>query len=397
MSLVLGVDAGGTSSRVVIASPTGSRVAHGRAGGGNPAAQGVREACANIGGAVRSALAGVDPSQVRAAVVGMAGCGVLRDPAARAIFDAAWSETGLVVEPQVIGDVAVAFAAGTAEPHGTVLIAGTGAIAAKIIANRQADLADGYGWQLGDEGSAFWIGRAAAKLTIRTLATTGTPHDPHTATTPATAPPHEVTAPTPAPASPHRMITPTGTPPHRTTAPAPTGFAPAACGASEADAEDARHGGAAGLLVRSVVEHLLGLPGVPVPGREPVDLLATAVQARPPLALAELAPLVSRAAERGDPAALSIVAEAARRLAATAAEVRVPGDHSPIVLAGSVLTSEGPVRHAVRDLLEQRWGVPVVVAGDGAGAAAWLAASQIVTPGEAGVSHAAFTALRHRP
>jgi N-acetylglucosamine kinase-like BadF-type ATPase len=119
------------------------------------------------------------------------------------------------------------------------------------------------------------------------------------------------------------------------------------------------------------------------PGDDPVSLLAATVHARPPLALAELAPLVSEAAEAGDPLAGSIVAEAASRLAATASHVREPG--RPLVLAGSVLTSEGPVREAVRDLLEG-----AVTAGDAAGAAAWLAARSFLSPQEAEARHARF-------
>jgi N-acetylglucosamine kinase-like BadF-type ATPase len=71
----------------------------------------------------------------------------------------------------------------------------------------------------------------------------------------------------------------------------------------------------------------------------------------------------------GDPAALEIVATAARLLCQTVAEVRTAQESSPIVLAGSVLTSEGPVCSAVRE----RLGASTVLAGDAAGAAAWLA------------------------
>ncbi|MEV4177299.1 ATPase, partial [Nonomuraea sp. NPDC049709] len=107
--------------------------------------------------------------------------------------------------------------------------------------------------------------------------------------------------------------------------------------------------------------------------------------ARPPLALAELAPLVSRAARGGDPTAVSIVAEAASHLVRTVSEVHEPG--LPIVLAGSVLTAEGPVREAVQGLLE---GASPAVAGDPAGAAAWLAARPFLDPRESQARHPRF-------
>ncbi|GAA2824621.1 hypothetical protein GCM10020220_011490 [Nonomuraea rubra] len=62
-----------------------------------------------------------------------------------------------------VGDDVTAFAAGTAVASGSVLISGTGAIAAKIIDHRAVATADGFGWQLGDEGSAFCSARAAAR------------------------------------------------------------------------------------------------------------------------------------------------------------------------------------------------------------------------------------------
>ncbi|EWM14401.1 hypothetical protein [Kutzneria sp. 744] len=36
---------------------------------------------------------------------------------------------------------------------------------------RQVAIAGGFGWLLGDEGSAFWLGRQAVRATLRTLAT----------------------------------------------------------------------------------------------------------------------------------------------------------------------------------------------------------------------------------
>ncbi|NUR89394.1 MAG: hypothetical protein HOY71_35365 [Nonomuraea sp.] len=81
--------------------------------------------------------------------------------------------------------------------------------------------------------------------------------------------------------------------------------------------------------------------------------------------------------------AAGIVAEAARLLVATLASVRVPG--LPVVLSGSVLTAEGPVRQAVRELLGD-----AVTAGDAAGAAAWLAALPFLDRHESRTRHPRF-------
>ncbi|MFI6453118.1 N-acetylglucosamine kinase [Streptosporangium amethystogenes] len=300
---VLGLDVGGTSSRALLIDADGRRAGYGVAGGGNPAAHGNAVAVANIGLALRQALPGIDPVLVAGAVIGMAGAGALD----HLVFDPMWTSAGLRVRPRLTGDLGIAFAAGTAEPRGTVLIAGTGAIAARIEDAEPVMIADGLGWLLGDQGSGFWLGRQAARAAAHALS----------------------------------------------------------------------RGEAGGTLTRLVVDALL--EGEPFPQgkaggtaeelRELAIRLVVRAQSRPPLELARLAPLVSRAAAEGDPVALEIASTAARLLCETVAEVRPAGETSPIVLAGSVLTGEGPVGPAVREKL----GAATVLAGDGAGAAAWLA------------------------
>ncbi|MFI6734327.1 N-acetylglucosamine kinase [Nonomuraea sp. NPDC050451] len=329
--LVLGVDAGGTSSRAALFTVDGAPVGRGHAPGANPVTLGMDRACAHLTAAVQEAAASSLP-HVSAVVVGLAGnpraCRELAERVLRPLLP-----QGPPV--RVVGDTVTAFAAGTSAPSGTVLISGTGAIAAKITDHEQTATADGYGWLLGDEGSGFWLGHAAARATIRALAA---PQPP------SSCPPAPIRPPTPATAL-------------------------------------AKGHAADGRLAVLVVRQLLP-EGV---GEDPVARLAGAVHDRPPLALAELAPLVSQAAEAGDPVAQALVAEAAARLASTAAQVHEPG--LPIVLAGGVLTAEGPVKRAVHDLLAD-----AVTSGDAANGAAWLAARDLLPEAEARARHAAFTA-----
>ncbi|GAA2210190.1 hypothetical protein GCM10009850_056490 [Nonomuraea monospora] len=374
MRMVLGVDAGGTSSRAALFTVAGELVRRGCAGGANPGALGRDLAAANLTAAVRAALVDVAPVQV---VVGMAGS----PEACAALCEQVFREVLPGVPVASVGDLVTAFAAGTAAASGSVLISGTGAIAAKIIGHRTVAIADGFGWQLGDEGSGFWLGRAAARATIRALA---------------------------------------------------AGVVSGGVTSGALAGDGVAGGELAGLVVRHLAPEGLG--------EDPVARLAAAVYARPPLALAELAPLVSRAAAGGDPVAVGIVREAAARLVGTLRDVH---DSGPVVLAGSVLTSEGPVRQAVTELLTSRAAptigdtatapsasgavaadaavagdaagggalagsaggraaeaAVVVTAGDAAGAAAWLAARMVLPAGEAEALHATFTTPRptaHHP
>jgi len=172
MSLVLGMDVGGTSSRALVAELRGRVVGTGRAGGGNPTSRGIGPAMAAIRAALEQALEGVEGSDVEANVIGAAGFGA---PGAVEALGHVWAELGLRGEPVVVGDTDVAFASGTPDPDGSVLISGTGAIASEYVAGQPGRVADGIGYLLGDHGSGFWIGRAAIR---HALAPIPTPQDP---------------------------------------------------------------------------------------------------------------------------------------------------------------------------------------------------------------------------
>ena len=167
-SLVLGGDLGGTSTRILVAGTDGRECGRGTAGAGNPVSNpaGAAEA---LGDALRMALTGVDPGRVKASVIGVAGGSALRTPPVAARFGQVWAAARLTCDPGYAPDLEVAFAAGTPEPDGSVLIAGTGATAGAVIDHRLARTADGHGWLLGDDGSGFWLGREAVRAALHTL------------------------------------------------------------------------------------------------------------------------------------------------------------------------------------------------------------------------------------
>ncbi|SCF03445.1 N-acetylglucosamine kinase [Micromonospora mirobrigensis] len=308
-TIVVGLDVGGTSTRAVALTPAGVRVGSGRAGGGNPTTHGADVAAARLLAALNAALADVDPADVRAGTIGLAGAGrLLADPAGRAAFDRAWREAGLRCPYAVHGDALVAYASGSPEPDGTVLVAGTGAIAAQVAGLRLDRVADGHGWLLGDAGSGFWLGREAVRQVLATL-------------------------------------------------------------------DRGEHPGPLG---RRVLAELLGTGEVAARPRATVDAVVQAVTRRPPVELARLAPLVVTAAAEGEPVACSLVAEGAAHLAETADRIRPPGSTRPLVLGGGLLTADTPLASAVRAEVGGRWpDAPVCTAGDGATAAAWLAARDL--------------------
>ncbi len=163
MTLVLGIDIGGTATRAVVTTLGGTRAGFGRAGAANPVTVPAAEVAANLTAALAAALSTVVAGLFGAAVAGAAGA------SRPAVLQAAFDTLGVRCPLRVVGDAVVAFAAGTGKPAGSVLISGTGAIAAEIGDGRIVRTADGLGWLLGDLGSGFWIGRAAAAATARAL------------------------------------------------------------------------------------------------------------------------------------------------------------------------------------------------------------------------------------
>lgn len=172
-ALVVGADLGGTSTRVLVAGVDGRSLRLARAGGGNPTSHGPAPAAARLADAMRRALDGLDPASVRAVVAGVAGGSALDDPATAAVFAEAVAACGTAAVPRFVGDAEVAFCSATPLPSGTVLLAGTGAAAARVRDRGVDALADGFGWLLGDHGSGYWLGREAVRAALAAITGTG--------------------------------------------------------------------------------------------------------------------------------------------------------------------------------------------------------------------------------
>jgi len=163
VDLYLGVDAGGTRTRAAVLDEAGHLVGSAEGGAGNPISHPWDAAVDALAGTVVAALGPVAAADVVGAVIGLAGFGCASDGGmAAAVADRA----GLRRPPLLVGDTVVAYAAGTGEPDGCVLVAGTGTTAARIVGWNQTESVDGHGWLLGDTGSAFWLGRAAVQAAL---------------------------------------------------------------------------------------------------------------------------------------------------------------------------------------------------------------------------------------
>lgn len=173
-TLVVGIDAGATATRCVVATPDGEVVGRGTAGGANRNSSG-GDVAETLGAALRAALPAVDVAAVRLGVVGGAGSAGPAREAFRAAARRAWAGAGLTGAVVTVTDLELAFVAGTAGPDGVLLLSGTGALAARFTAGTLERRCDGYGWLFGDEGSAVWMGVRALRAVLAALDGRGVP------------------------------------------------------------------------------------------------------------------------------------------------------------------------------------------------------------------------------
>lgn len=141
----------------------------GTAGGGNLSSHDSVAALDAIFDAISAALSATSPANVRFGLIGTAGSGNLHRPDIAAELSRRWSDSGLTCPYEIVSDGIVAFAAGTDQPDGTLILAGTGAVTAALVDRTMTTTVDGHGWLVGDLGSAFWLGREAVVHTLRTL------------------------------------------------------------------------------------------------------------------------------------------------------------------------------------------------------------------------------------
>jgi len=149
---ILGIDAGGSGTRVVVLE-NGTVT--------------VRPPGPPMNALLTDGFAGHLRRIIKAADATAAGIGLpgVRHPGqAREIGDTLTRQTGCPVH--VTGDADSARAGAFLGAPGVVVIAGTGSMASGWNGESSAR-AGGHGFLLGDEGSAYWIGRAAVRAALR--------------------------------------------------------------------------------------------------------------------------------------------------------------------------------------------------------------------------------------
>jgi glucosamine kinase len=164
--IFLGIDGGATKTSCLIGDEK-SVLGSGASGSSNLIRVGEPQARESLTTAIQQACAAalVSPAQIDKTCVGLAG-------AARPEISSAARRMMLEIvggEVQIVGDTIIALEAAFGGGPGVVVIAGTGSIAYGHNAAGQTARAGGWGFAISDEGSGYWIGRAAVAAALRSL------------------------------------------------------------------------------------------------------------------------------------------------------------------------------------------------------------------------------------
>ncbi|MGW2238048.1 N-acetylglucosamine kinase [Streptomyces sp. NPDC001759] len=337
-ALVVGLDAGGTCTRAVLADAAdGSLLGEGAGGPGNALTVPLPRLTEHLAQAVARAV----PKSARGAVVAVAGgfagaTGADEDDPGRrnalTALTAALRRLGIATERlTVTSDIEAAFASAPGAPaDGLALVAGTGAVAMRITDRRRAFTVDGDGWLLGDDGSGFWIGREAVRAALRMADGRGAATVLAGAVGQALGLPARVL---PGPGSTAPRGADVDGSSARSGADEPSYGDGTRAGADEpsygdgtrAGADQPSHGGWTRAGREAYRGHLL-----------PV------VMAEPPTRLARLAPLVAEAARKGDAVARAILDRAVDQLT-DAVRALAPREGERVVATGGLLGPGGPL------------------------------------------------------
>ena len=177
-AIVVGVDGGGTKTRVLVADESGKTLAEAD-GPASAVRPGQAEHSATvIAETVRRALAESELGSIVPRVLSVGVAGVGREPERQALWQALASleiAEEVIVQP----DATIALDDAFADGVGVLLIAGTGSVAFGRSPAGALGRCGGWGPNIGDEGSGAWIGRRA--LSVVTAASDG--REPETALT----------------------------------------------------------------------------------------------------------------------------------------------------------------------------------------------------------------------
>jgi glucosamine kinase len=161
MTVVLGIDGGGTNTRAALVAD-GKIVASGQSGSIKRLRVGAEAAEANLRAVLKDIFEKAGVKDVRAASCGVASASM---PGITEWITAVFDDFG-VEKSEVVGDEVIALDAAFRGGPGILQIAGTGTNTVGRAPDGSRERAGGWSSRLGDEGSGYWIGVHAIRRAL---------------------------------------------------------------------------------------------------------------------------------------------------------------------------------------------------------------------------------------
>jgi glucosamine kinase len=174
--IVVGMDGGGSKTRVIVADEAGTQLGEVVAPGSAVRPGQAEHSAEVITAALHDALASCEMTHVVPKVLCVGVAGVGREPERQALWQALTSRE-LAEEIVIHTDISVALDDAFGEGPGVLLVSGTGSVAYGRGPSGQVARCGGWGPICGDEGSGQWVGRRA--LSVVTASVDG--REPETA------------------------------------------------------------------------------------------------------------------------------------------------------------------------------------------------------------------------
>lgn len=164
--LILGLDGGATKTNCIIINEKYEIIGIGSSGPCNYHTIGINTAKKNIEEAIRNALKNTkyEKKKIDIAGLGIGGANTSKD---YEIISDIIKSIGLIEKYEIVNDVNVAYYACSKGKSGIVTVAGTGSIVYGRNSVGKECYSGGWGWLIGDEGSAFDIARKAIQEATR--------------------------------------------------------------------------------------------------------------------------------------------------------------------------------------------------------------------------------------
>ncbi|HDJ89335.1 MAG TPA: hypothetical protein ENG40_01405 [Thermoprotei archaeon] len=164
MKIVGGIDGGATKTECIVMNVEGNILGKGLSGPSNYHVVGIDNTIKAVRESILNALKNIGEKKIDYLTIGLAGLDTRRD---FEYINNAFKNFNLASKLDFKHDSVIALVGAHAGRPGIIIIAGTGSVAAGINRNRRYVRVGGWGYLLGDEGSAFTLGRRGLIAVLR--------------------------------------------------------------------------------------------------------------------------------------------------------------------------------------------------------------------------------------